>query len=114
MPSRRTPYCPLTSTAAHTQGIRPAPGYPSQPDHTEKQTMWDLMDIEARIGMGLTESFSMTPAASVSGLYFAGAASQYFAVGKISTDQVTDYATRKGMPQQEAERWLRSMLTYEP
>uniref|UniRef100_A0A1D2A7V4 methionine synthase n=1 Tax=Auxenochlorella protothecoides TaxID=3075 RepID=A0A1D2A7V4_AUXPR len=96
------------------QGIRPAPGYPSQPDHTEKQTMWDLMDIEARIGMGLTESFSMTPAASVSGLYFAGAASQYFAVGKISTDQVTDYATRKGMPQQEAERWLRSMLTYEP
>lgn len=76
--------------------------------------MWDLMDIEARIGMGLTESFSMTPAASVSGLYFAGAASQYFAVGKISTDQVTDYATRKGMPQQEAERWLRSMLTYEP
>ena len=96
------------------RGIRPAPGYPSQPDHTEKQAMWDLLGVEAATGMRLTESMAMTPAAAVSGLYFGGAAAQYFAVGKITTDQVEDYAARKGMPRGEAERWLRSTLSYEP
>lgn len=96
------------------QGIRPAPGYPSQPDHTEKSTMWSLMEVEAQVGMGLTESMAMLPAASVSGLYFAAPHSQYFAVGKITQDQVEDYAARKKMPVQDAERWLRTMLNYEP
>ena len=96
------------------QGIRPAPGYPSQPDHTEKATMWDLLGVEDAIGMKLTESMAMLPAASVSGLYFAGAQSQYFAVGKILQDQIVDYAARKKIPVEEAERWLRTMLDYEP
>ena len=91
-------------------GIRPAPGYPSQPDHTEKQTMWDLMDIEAACGMGLTESCSMLPAASVSGLYFAGKCAQYFGVGKIQKDQVQSYAARKGSSVEEVEKWLGHML----
>ena len=96
------------------QGIRPAPGYPSQPDHTEKATMWDLMNVEEAVGMGLTESMAMLPAASVSGLYFAAPHSQYFAVGKITQDQVEDYTARKKMPLEEVERWLRPMLNYEP
>ena len=137
------------------RGIRPAAGYPSQPDHTEKRTMWDLMGVEekvgvgvsvvgvcrgggwvgqrggggartrartqphtqptpAQIGMGLTESLAMLPASSVSGLYFASPAAQYFAVGKITAEQVADYAARKKMPLEEAERWLRTMLSYEP
>jgi 5-methyltetrahydrofolate--homocysteine methyltransferase len=96
------------------QGIRPAAGYPSQPDHTEKQTMWKLMNIKDEIGMELTESMAMLPAASVSGLYFAGPMSHYFAVGKITQEQVNDYADRKKMPREEAERWLRPMLCYEP
>ena len=145
------------------QGIRPAPGYPSQPDHTEKATMWELMGVEEavsrggggggragecgastcgdsgrqrpaaaavplqcalsrplpvcamlQIGTQLTESMAMLPAASVSGLYFAAPHAQYFAVGKITQDQVNDYAARKKMPQEEAERWLRTMLNYEP
>jgi len=96
------------------QGIRPAPGYPSQPDHTEKKTMWDLMKVEEEIGMTLTESMAMLPAAAVSGLYFGGKCSQYFAVGKITQDQVHTYAERKGMPIEEAERWLSTMLNYEP
>ncbi|GMH43322.1 hypothetical protein BSKO_11244 [Bryopsis sp. KO-2023] len=96
------------------QGIRPAPGYPSQPDHTEKWTMWDLMDIEKETGISLTESLAMLPAASVSGLYFGGKCSQYFAVGKITQEQVEDYAVRKNMDIKEAEKWLRSMLNYEP
>ena len=96
------------------QGIRPAPGYPSQPDHTEKATMWELMGVEEAVGMKLTESMAMLPAASVSGLYFAGPQAQYFAVGKITQDQVVDYAARKKMPVEEAERWLRPMLNYEP
>lgn len=74
--------------APATQGIRPAPGYPSQPDHTEKKTMWSLMDVEAHSGIELTESLAMVPAASVSGLYFGGKCSQYFAVGKITHEQV--------------------------
>ena len=96
------------------RGIRPAPGYPSQPDHTEKQAMWDLMDVENTVGMGLTESLAMLPAASVSGLYFASPAAHYFAVGKITQDQVNDYAARKKIEVEEAEKWLRTMLNYEP
>ncbi len=96
------------------RGIRPAPGYPSQPDHTEKRTLWQLMDVEKNIGVQLTENLAMLPAASVSGLYFGGRGAQYFSVGKISSDQVKEYAARKGIPVPEAERWLRQMLTYEP
>ncbi|CAI5991110.1 unnamed protein product [Closterium sp. NIES-65] len=96
------------------QGIRPAPGYPSQPDHTEKPVMWRLMDVEEETGIQLTESMAMLPAASVSGLIFAAPKSHYFAVGKILSDQVGDYAQRKGMPVAEAEKWLGPMLNYEP
>jgi 5-methyltetrahydrofolate--homocysteine methyltransferase len=96
------------------RGIRPAPGYPSQPDHTEKRTLWELMDVEQNIGVQLTENLAMLPAASVSGLYFGGRGAQYFSVGKISSDQVKEYAERKGLPLAEAERWLRQALTYEP
>ena len=92
------------------QGIRPAPGYPSQPDHTEKRALWELMGVEAAIGTRLTETLAMLPAASVSGLYFGGRCAQYFSVGKVTSDQVTDYAKRKGLPQEECERWLRQML----
>ncbi|KAJ3088737.1 hypothetical protein HK102_008059 [Quaeritorhiza haematococci] len=94
-------------------GIRPAPGYPSQPDHTEKITMWGLMDVEKKTGIGLTESLAMTPAASVSALLFSHPESRYFAVGKINKDQVVDYATRKGMDVQEVEKWLSMNLCYE-
>ncbi|KAL0041777.1 hypothetical protein WJX79_004152 [Trebouxia sp. C0005] len=96
------------------QGIRPAAGYPSQPDHTEKATMWSLMQIEEATGMRLTESMAMLPAAAVSGLYFAGKCSQYFAVGKITQDQVVDYAARKKVPVDESQKWLGPMLNYEP
>jgi 5-methyltetrahydrofolate--homocysteine methyltransferase len=96
------------------QGIRPAPGYPSQPDHTEKKTMWQLMDVEQEIGVELTESLAMLPAASVSGLIFAGKGSQYFAVGKITKDQVSEYAKRKDAKVEEMEKWLRPSLNYEP
>jgi len=91
------------------QGIRPAPGYPSQPDHTEKQTLWELMGVEQAIGVRLTENLAMLPAASVSGLYFGGKSAQYFSVGKIAQDQMTDYAQRKGFSQEKTERWLRQM-----
>eukprot|EP00271_Cylindrocystis_brebissonii_P011914 TRINITY_DN29938_c0_g1_i1.p1 TRINITY_DN29938_c0_g1~~TRINITY_DN29938_c0_g1_i1.p1 ORF type:complete len:1454 (-),score=303.88 TRINITY_DN29938_c0_g1_i1:1055-5416(-) len=96
------------------QGIRPAPGYPSQPDHTEKKVMWDLLGAEGGVGIQLTESMAMLPAASVSGLYFGSPASSYFAVGKITADQVNDYAARKGQPLTECQRWLSPMLSYEP
>ncbi|EFJ51715.1 vitamin B12 dependent methionine synthase [Volvox carteri f. nagariensis] len=96
------------------QGIRPAPGYPSQPDHTEKLTMWGLLDAEATTDIKLTESLAMWPAASVSGLYFGGRCSSYFAVGKITREQVEDYAVRKNMDIKDAERWLATMLNYEP
>jgi 5-methyltetrahydrofolate--homocysteine methyltransferase len=95
------------------RGIRPAPGYPACPDHTEKATLFDLLPAE-RIGMRLTESFAMMPAASVSGFYFAHPQSQYFALGRIGRDQVIDYAARKGMSVVEAERWLAPVLAYEP
>ncbi|KAL2911474.1 hypothetical protein HK105_209053 [Polyrhizophydium stewartii] len=99
--------------AVKYRGIRPAPGYPSQPDHTEKITMWRLMDIEASTGIGLTESLAMTPAASVSGIFFAHPQSAYFAVGKIAKDQVVDYAARKDMAVEDVEKWLSQNLCYE-
>ena len=95
------------------QGIRPAPGYPAQPDHTEKATVFALLEAE-RIGLELTESFAMTPASSVSGLYFAHPDSRYFAVGRVAKDQVQDYATRKGIDLELVERWLSPILGYEP
>ena len=95
------------------RGIRPAPGYPASPDHTEKQTLFDLLGAE-KLGIQLTESYAMMPAASVSGLYFAHPAARYFALGKIGADQVADYARRKGMTVEEVERWLAPNLGYEP
>tara|TARA_R110002110_G_scaffold86778_8_gene226512 strand:- start:5061 stop:7709 length:2649 start_codon:yes stop_codon:yes gene_type:complete len=96
------------------RGIRPAPGYPACPDHTEKRTLFELLDTETAIGAALTESFAMTPAASVSGLYFSHPDSRYFGVGGIERDQVEDYARRKGMDISEAERWLAPSLNYDP
>ena len=95
-------------------GIRPAPGYPAQPDHTEKATLFRLLGAEAATGMALTESFAMTPASSVSGLYFAHPEAHYFGVGKIDRDQVEDYAQRKGWDLIIAERWLSPILNYTP
>ena len=96
------------------QGIRPAPGYPAQPDHTEKATLFRLLNAGENAGMALTESFAMTPPASVSGLYFSHPGSHYFGVGKIDRDQVQDYAERKGMTLAETERWLAPILNYDP
>jgi 5-methyltetrahydrofolate--homocysteine methyltransferase len=96
------------------RGIRPAPGYPACPDHTEKESLFKLLDVERRAGIRLTESFAMLPAASVSGLYFAHPQAKYFAVGKVGKDQVEDYAARKGMPLAVIERWLAPNLNYEP
>jgi 5-methyltetrahydrofolate--homocysteine methyltransferase len=96
------------------QGIRPAPGYPAQPDHTEKATLFELLDATAATGIELTESFAMTPPASVSGLFFAHPAAHYFGVGKIERDQVEDYARRKSWELKVAERWLGPLLNYEP
>jgi 5-methyltetrahydrofolate--homocysteine methyltransferase len=96
------------------RGIRPAPGYPACPDHTEKGTLWRLLDVQAKTGMLITESFAMWPGSSVSGLYFAHPESRYFSLGKIGRDQVTDYAQRKGMSVAEIERWLGPNLNYEP
>ncbi|XP_010153693.1 PREDICTED: methionine synthase [Eurypyga helias] len=95
------------------EGIRPAPGYPSQPDHTEKLTMWKLANIEKTTGIGLTESLAMTPASAVSGLYFSSPKSKYFAVGKICKDQVEDYALRKNLSVAEVEKWLGPVLGYD-
>ncbi|MBA4791065.1 MAG: methionine synthase, partial [Rhizobiales bacterium] len=96
------------------RGIRPAPGYPAQPDHTEKATLFALLDATGRIGLELTESFAMWPGAAVSGLYFSHPESAYFGVGRIERDQVADYAARKGWTQEEAERWLAPTLNYDP
>jgi 5-methyltetrahydrofolate--homocysteine methyltransferase len=96
------------------RGIRPAPGYPAQPEHSEKATLFKLLDAEARIGVKLTESYAMWPASSVSGFYFAHPESRYFGVGKIERDQVEDYAKRKGWTVKEAERWLGPLLNYNP
>ncbi|HEY6081525.1 MAG TPA: vitamin B12 dependent-methionine synthase activation domain-containing protein, partial [Polyangiaceae bacterium] len=96
------------------RGIRPAAGYPACPDHTEKGTLWTLLDAEVNAGMKLTESYAMWPGSSVSGLYFAHPEAQYFSLGKIDRDQVAEYHERKGMTQQEVERWLGPNLGYDP
>ena len=96
------------------RGIRPAPGYPAQPDHTEKWAIWKLLDAEQNTGITLTESLAMFPASSVSGLYFGHPESKYFAVGKIERDQIESYAQRKGMSVEEAQKWLQPYLNYDP
>ncbi|WP_168564241.1 methionine synthase [Crateriforma spongiae] len=96
------------------RGIRPAAGYPACPDHTEKRTLFDLLDAEKNTGVELTSSFAMTPAASVSGLYFAHPQSRYFTVDRVTRDQVESYAKRKGLPLDEVERWLAPNLAYDP
>jgi 5-methyltetrahydrofolate--homocysteine methyltransferase len=96
------------------RGIRPAAGYPACPDHTEKGTLWRLLDVQENTGMLITESFAMWPGSSVSGLYFAHPESRYFSLGKIGRDQVTDYHERKGMSVAEVERWLGQNLNYDP
>ena len=96
------------------RGIRPAPGYPACPDHTEKGTLWHLLNVEANTGMKITESFAMWPGSSVSGLYFAHPQSRYFSLGKIDRDQVADYHQRKGISVAEVQRWLSQNLNYDP
>ncbi len=96
------------------RGIRPAPGYPACPDHTEKGLLWSLLDVEKNAGISLTESFAMWPGASVSGFYFGHPDAKYFAVGKLDRDQITDLAQRKAMPLAEVERWLGPWLNYDP
>jgi 5-methyltetrahydrofolate--homocysteine methyltransferase len=95
-------------------GIRPAPGYPAQPDHTEKGTLFSVLEAEKEIGVKLTESYAMWPAAAVSGIYFSHPEARYFGVGKIGRDQIEDYAARKGWSVEEAERWLAPILNYDP
>jgi 5-methyltetrahydrofolate--homocysteine methyltransferase len=95
-------------------GIRPAPGYPAQPEHSEKATLFKLLDAEDKIGVKLTESYAMWPGSSVSGFYYAHPESRYFGVGKIERDQVADYAARKGWDLATAERWLAPLLNYNP
>jgi 5-methyltetrahydrofolate--homocysteine methyltransferase len=96
------------------RGIRPAAGYPACPDHTEKWTLWKLLDVEKNTGIKLTESGAMWPASSVSGLYFAHPQSKYFGVGKLGRDQILDYHRRKGMDLPAVEKWLGPYLNYEP
>ena len=96
------------------RGIRPAPGYPACPDHTEKGTLWQLLDPENNAGIKITESFAMYPTAAVSGWYFSHPGSRYFAVGKIDFDQVQNYAARKKISLEEAQRWLSPILGYDP
>ncbi|HEX6827959.1 MAG TPA: vitamin B12 dependent-methionine synthase activation domain-containing protein, partial [Burkholderiales bacterium] len=95
------------------RGIRPAPGYPACPDHTEKGPLFELLNAPDNAAMSVTESFAMWPAASVSGFYFSHPESQYFAVGKVNRDQVEDYARRKGWSVEEAEKWLAPVLGYD-
>jgi 5-methyltetrahydrofolate--homocysteine methyltransferase len=96
------------------RGIRPAPGYPACPDHSEKRRLFDLLGGEAEVGIRLTETFAMRPAASVCGLYFAHPQARYFSLGRIDREQVVDYHRRKGVGIEEVERWLRPHLNYEP
>ena len=96
------------------RGIRPAPGYPAQPDHTEKATLFDLLQAERRTGVKLTESYAMWPGSSVCGLYFSHPQAHYFGVAKVERDQVEDYSARKGMAIAEVERWLAPVLNYDP
>jgi 5-methyltetrahydrofolate--homocysteine methyltransferase len=107
-------YSPEELIAEPYAGIRPAPGYPAQPDHTEKRTLFDLLGAEREIGVTLTESFAMWPGSSVSGLYLGHPESYYFGVGRIERDQAADYARRKGMTLAETERWLSPVLNYVP
>ena len=100
--------------AERYRGIRPAPGYPACPDHTEKGKLWELLDVERNIGLRLTDSYAMYPTAAVSGFYFAHPDARYFAVGKVDRDQVESYAARKGMSLEEAEKWLAPNLGYDP
>jgi 5-methyltetrahydrofolate--homocysteine methyltransferase len=95
------------------RGIRPAPGYPACPDHTEKAKLWKLLDVERNAGIKITESYAMYPTAAVSGWYIGHPDSRYFAIGKIDKDQVTDYAQRKGISVAEAEKWLSPNLGYD-
>ena len=96
------------------KGIRPAPGYPACPEHTEKDTLWEMLDVEARTGIELTESRAMWPGAAVSGWYFSHPESRYFVVGRVAKDQVKDYAKRKGWDIATAEKWIGPNLGYEP
>ena len=96
------------------RSIRPAAGYPACPDHTEKRTLFDLLDAEQNTGVELTTSYAMKPGASVSGLYFGHPDARYFAVDRVTQDQIENYATRKGKPIEEIERWLGPNLAYEP
>jgi 5-methyltetrahydrofolate--homocysteine methyltransferase len=98
--------------AERYRGIRPAPGYPACPEHTEKRTIWELLDVEAATGIQLTDSMAMWPGAAVSGLYFSHPQARYFNLGRIGRDQVEDYARRKGWTLAEAERWLSPSLGY--
>jgi 5-methyltetrahydrofolate--homocysteine methyltransferase len=100
--------------AERYRGIRPAPGYPACPEHTEKALVWQLLDVELHTGMRLTESFAMDPGASVSGFYIAHPEARYFGLGSIQRDQVVDYAERKGWSIGEAETWLAPNLAYDP
>jgi 5-methyltetrahydrofolate--homocysteine methyltransferase len=95
------------------KGIRPAPGYPACPDHLEKETIWELLDVENQIGVRLTESLAMWPAAAVSGYYFANKEAKYFGLGKITNNQVIDFASRKGITKEKAEKWLHPNLAEE-
>jgi 5-methyltetrahydrofolate--homocysteine methyltransferase len=106
-------YTPTELIGEPYQGIRPAPGYPAQPDHSEKETIFELLEAEERIGVALTESYAMTPGSSVSGLYFAHPEASYFAVDMVTRDQVENYARRKGMTLKDVERWLSSNLSYD-
>jgi 5-methyltetrahydrofolate--homocysteine methyltransferase len=107
-------YSPEELMKEEYAGIRPAPGYPAQPDHTEKTTLFDLLKAESRIGVKLTESYAMWPGSSVSGIYIAHPEAHYFGVAKVERDQVEDYAARKGMDVREVERWLGPILNYDP
>jgi len=107
-------YTPEELIGEPYQGIRPAPGYPAQPDHTEKTTLFRLLDATANTGVELTESYAMWPGSSVSGLYIVHPESYYFGVAKVERDQVEDYASRKGMTIEEVERWLAPILNYTP
>jgi 5-methyltetrahydrofolate--homocysteine methyltransferase len=108
------PFTPAELLAEPYVGIRPAPGYPAQPDHSEKVTIFELLEAEARIGLALTESYSMWPGSSVSGIYLAHPAASYFAVGRVQRDQVESYAERKGLPVEAVESLLGSTLAYTP
>ncbi len=100
--------------AEQYRGIRPAPGYPACPDHSEKAMLFQLLDAPGNAGMSLTESFAMLPTAAVSGYYFSHPGAQYFVVGRVSKEQAADYARRKGVTLAQAERWLASNLDYDP